>query len=564
MSGPWELGGAVVFLVFETAVKLWDVFHLRFDSDEFQHLHVVWAWTRGMVQYRDVFANHMPLFHLACAPLLALMGEHARDLLWMRLLMLPLFFGSAWLVYRIGSVTVSRRVGIWSVLLVGAYWRYQSCSTEYRTDNLWMLLWLLCLFILVSGRLSLRRSLAAGVVLGLCFGVSMKSTILLLALAIAGGIALLVSDWQELRITWPAVLANAFGFIAATAAVPLSIAAFFAARGLWPQFRYCVVEHNFLPGWSPWKIYLRLFIAVAISAFVAWLVLRETARSTPFARLFVCLAGAASLLVLRVSWNHITRQNYLPILPLISIALAAWLCGSFSKWLRSCPQVSAFRSLKLPVVTFATLALLIFSVAPHVPLNNQTAPQIKLVRQVLMLTAPNDYVFDCKGETIFRPRSSHLVMESLTLARLRYNLLVDDVEQRCIETHTVVAVVDGLLPVRAREFILGHYISVAGPLRVAGKLLPQVLTDNGDIACEVTIPASYELVSPEGAVSGTLDGTSYDGARWLDAGMHHFRPNTFGTRLALLWAPAVKRHFWPEDFGLRQPSGVGRASQRDG
>ncbi len=237
MSGPVELWAAIVCFVCETAMKLWNVFHFRFDSDESQHLHVVWAWTRGMMQYRDVFDNHMPLFHLVCAPILALMGEHARDLLWMRLLMLPLFFGSAWLVYRIGAVAVSRRVGIWSVLLVGAEWRYQSCSTEYRTDNLWMLFWFLCLLILVSERLSFRRSLAAGLVLGLCFGVSMKSTFLLLALAIGAGIALLMSDWKELRITWSALLANTIGFIAAAAAVPLLIVAFFAAKGVWPQFR---------------------------------------------------------------------------------------------------------------------------------------------------------------------------------------------------------------------------------------------------------------------------------------------------------------------------------------
>ena len=29
--------------------------HYRFDSDEPQHLHVAWGWTRGLVQYRDLF-----------------------------------------------------------------------------------------------------------------------------------------------------------------------------------------------------------------------------------------------------------------------------------------------------------------------------------------------------------------------------------------------------------------------------------------------------------------------------------------------------------------------------
>src|SRR5688572_29311378 len=52
-------------------------FNYRFDVDEQQHLHVTWGWTAGLVQYRDYFDNHAPLFHLLTAPLLALMGERS-------------------------------------------------------------------------------------------------------------------------------------------------------------------------------------------------------------------------------------------------------------------------------------------------------------------------------------------------------------------------------------------------------------------------------------------------------------------------------------------------------
>src|SRR3982750_390706 len=72
---------ATLFLLLAIA-KVWAAFNYRFDTDESQHLHVVWAWTRGFVQYRDLFDNHMPLFQLLCAPLLGVMGEHARDLYW--------------------------------------------------------------------------------------------------------------------------------------------------------------------------------------------------------------------------------------------------------------------------------------------------------------------------------------------------------------------------------------------------------------------------------------------------------------------------------------------------
>lgn len=74
------------------AVRLAFVFHYRFDSDEPQHLHVVWGWTRGLRQYKDVFDNHMPLFHLVCAPVFQLVGERPDALIWMRMAMVPLFF----------------------------------------------------------------------------------------------------------------------------------------------------------------------------------------------------------------------------------------------------------------------------------------------------------------------------------------------------------------------------------------------------------------------------------------------------------------------------------------
>src|ERR1700733_8557786 len=45
----------------------------RFDGDEAQHLHVVWGWVHGLLPYRDVFDNHGPLFHVLCAPLLAVL-----------------------------------------------------------------------------------------------------------------------------------------------------------------------------------------------------------------------------------------------------------------------------------------------------------------------------------------------------------------------------------------------------------------------------------------------------------------------------------------------------------
>src|SRR3954453_9488962 len=48
------------------------------------------------------------------------------------------------------------------VILAGLYTGYQLISLEFRTDNLWAPVWLLCLTVLVTGPLTVRRALVAG------------------------------------------------------------------------------------------------------------------------------------------------------------------------------------------------------------------------------------------------------------------------------------------------------------------------------------------------------------------------------------------------------------------
>src|SRR5207244_3429338 len=65
-------------------------FHFRFDTDEPQHMHVVWGWATGHMQYVEIFDNHGPIFHLLCVPLFRLLGERPDILIPMRLAMIPL------------------------------------------------------------------------------------------------------------------------------------------------------------------------------------------------------------------------------------------------------------------------------------------------------------------------------------------------------------------------------------------------------------------------------------------------------------------------------------------
>ncbi len=65
VAGLWGLWA----VVFSLAVAA----HLcyGYELDELMHLHTAWAIGRGALPYRDFFENHVPLFHLLLAPLVA-------------------------------------------------------------------------------------------------------------------------------------------------------------------------------------------------------------------------------------------------------------------------------------------------------------------------------------------------------------------------------------------------------------------------------------------------------------------------------------------------------------
>src|SRR5262249_27252893 len=118
--------------------------------------HVAWAWTQGLVPYRDIFDNHAPLFHVLSAPWVALIGEDPRILLYMRLAMIPVFAVCLLGSYLLGRRLFGSRCGIWAALLCGLSPTFFFKSVEYRTDVLWAALWVLAVATLLDGTLTAR------------------------------------------------------------------------------------------------------------------------------------------------------------------------------------------------------------------------------------------------------------------------------------------------------------------------------------------------------------------------------------------------------------------------
>jgi hypothetical protein len=553
MSGDAELIVAASLLALMIVFRLLNMMSYRFDSDESQHMHVIWAWARGFVQYRDVFDNHMPLFQIMFAPIFGLIGDRPTILYWMRFILLPMYFVTAWCTYRIGELLFSRRAGVWAVILVGLYTKYHFTSLEFRTDNLWAPLWLLCVTVLLSGALTVPRALVAGLLLGFCFGTSMKSILLLVSLPVGASIALLMVGRTKLSQSWPHLARCAAAFLAAAALIPGAIALAFALAGVWRDFRYCNFEHNILPhlnvkNHQAWWI-IAFPVAFPFVVYAARLIVRAApGPAVAFRRAFVFLICGFYVPALWSFWKLLTHQDFLPYYPLAFVLGSGALLAvsrSLAKY-----DLRITQSLRrVPLPAFIALIEFFLGMATHPFWIDGTRIETNLLRGVLKLTDPGDYVLDCKGETIFRQRCFRPVTESITMERLMRGLMADNATEQCVATHTGVAVMMGRMPVRARAFVLENYIPVGDNLLVAGRFLEPSSTDSTRMDFDVVIPAPYKIIARDDVpVRGMLDGIPYDGARFLAPGKHTFMQTSPGARLVLLWAQAVDRNFIPLKF----------------
>ena len=541
---------AVTFLL-----RLLLVFLYRFDSDEPQHLHVVWGWVHGLVQYRDVFDNHMPFFHWLSIPIYLLLGERPQLLFAMRLAMVPLYALMLWAVYRLGRILVSPRVGAWAAALAGLFPLLFLCSVEYRSDDPWTTIWTWALVVLVSGRWTLRRSFVAGLLLSLAMAISLKTILLLIALAAAAG--------MTVALTGPpsgAALRKGIAYAGVTLltsfVLPIAIGAGFALHGLWEPFWYGVVGHNLFSHRS----IIRILLFPASLPVFWWCAERIRQRTADTGvgvhRIFVFLAGGLYFAALNTFWPLLSLESYLPFYPVFMILVAVWLLGrptSTGDVVGSLDRLPGWRPLAFAGVEIVAI------LAAGMPWHNAAQEEIDLLSDVLKITKPGDLVIDLKGETVFRQRPFYYLLETISQLKLSEGLLKDEIPESLIATRTCVATPDDSeFPPRAQSFMRQNYIP-AGHLKVAGKILPPESGEsNAMVAFTVEIPADYMIVSREGIVHGELDGSPMDGARFLGAGRHTFRPSgSLSPEAALVWAPAIEHGLSPfgTDSGLSADEG---------
>lgn len=548
------------FLTLALLLRIVFIFHRYFNTDEPQHLHVVLGWAHGLIQYRDIFDNHMPLFHILFAPFVRLIGDRADLLVIMRLTMLPIWGMTLFATYIVASALWDKRIGWWTVILTSLFPAFFKSSLEFRTDDLLVMLWMLSLAVLVSGRMRLIRSFFCGVLLGAAFGVSMKSVLLLMSLAL-GGVATMTLCLSEFRRPgcFVSFATNLGTGIVGGMLIPFSIVAWFKLNGAFGPFYYGVIEHNLLHGlgrsqiaWLPW-----VFIPSLLAAWtIAWLlfVKGSTSGMQTTKRVLVFMTFAIYVSALETLWPLIEKQQWLPAFPLLMVFVTPFI-NSFSSRLsgffsgRYSRQTSPGYGFLLGGALFAAIWLTM-----EIPWQNEIEQKLEIWKAVLSVTNQNDYVMDLKGELLFRPRSVYYVFENITKARIARGLIDPQIPKRLIETKTCVvsndfcAITTEFGPkvlLDSVKFIQTNYVSV-GPFLVAGQSLsPRSPYSSQPISFEVVIPSKYQIITPLGPAVGDLDGMPYRGTRFLNPGRHEFRPSFGEKQLALVWDRAVEKGFLP-------------------
>ena len=470
----WALGVSAVL------VRLLLIVIYRLDSDEPQHLHVAWAWSRGLVQYRDVFDNHFPLLHLLFATFLRIAPESSAVFPLARLLMLPLALGCSLLLYAIAKPMVGKRTAILAAITLAVIPTWLLKSVEFRNDILWVFLWLTAIALI-----ALRKSpFLGGIAVGLCILASVKGAPLLLAHVLA------LSFRRDL-FSWRAAVR-----IAAGAALPVVLVlAFFGAKGALDEMLYCTLLFN---GSVPVPIVRRIAGLVGFACLAPLLAsrARRIARDPERHDLASHLQLFAWWFVLLnfCFWPVLTHRDFLPLAPLVSIALAR------SAMKRQWAPVALFAGCILYNLYFAELW------------QPRDAQRAEFVDAVTTVSAPGDYVFDLKGDSVFRRRAVRVIFDTVGVRLTRLGKLPDHGPEDLVARGCCVAIDDfSHIPPRTRAFLNAHFIDL-GAVRVCGSVVR-----NGEFT--VGVPQRY-AVEARATKALRIDGIPYDGPRFLAAGRH--------------------------------------------
>jgi hypothetical protein len=439
-------------------------FHTRwFNPDEFEHVHVSWLVSEGLLPYRDFFEHHTPWLWYLLAPLVAA-GAPGRDasaavhaLTLARATSLAISAGVLCATIWLGRLWRGPLCGVVSALCLAGLRIFYDKTTEIRPDVASLLLWIGCLvalaYALRDHHPRRRGFLAAGLCLGAAIMFQQK------ILFVLPGLGLVSLAWLLAGSPRRVARLRACSWFAVGLCIPLAITcAYFAAHGAGWAF----LEWSFLLNarWrsgeprEPWLQQMAIddwpVLLLAAAGIATWLWEQLSRRRCDWLGLAFVASGISvllGLLVVPVAW----AQYYLPLLPLLglfaarAVALAGEQLPGRLRWVALVPVLAL---LQIRPVTHA------LSIRDW-----RNDEQLNQLRYVLAQSAPSDPVLDgWRGLGMFRPNAWYwfclpadvrmmippaelaTFLEDLESGRVRPRLVIADVNLVALSPHLVTFV----------------------------------------------------------------------------------------------------------------------------
>jgi len=470
----------LLYVLIALALRAALILRSRYNTDEPQHLHVAWEWSRGLIAYRDFYDNHLPLFHMLVAPWIAAVDETPHILLYARLLMIPVVLGVLALTWLLAARLYDSTVAWWATLAASISVPLLPTMVEFRNDTLWIALLLATILLILR-----ERSFTAGIVLGIALMVSIKTAPFAVALAIA----FLVTRYGS--------LVRLMRLIAGSVVVPAIVLAFFAFHGAADElFRWSVFANGTMPV-DPGRRLAAILAALSIAVPAIWLAVRLPRGN----RGFVALIAALYIALFLATSPLIGPRDLLPTYPFLWIFVFAFLG----------PMTRHVAAMLLILLTIAETRLW----QPQLPYYP------RLIADTLRFTSATDPVFDQKGEMVFRHRATYIALESVARTLLEAGTLPDTIAADIVASRAHVAVRDSSrIPPASRRF-LNRYFVPFGAIRVAGQYVRK------DGTFEIAVPGMYTVFHNDRVLVGS---------RWYEPGAY---PAPIGA--LALWSDAVTR-----------------------
>lgn len=500
------------------------------NSDEAQHAHVAWAWTQGLRLYRDVFDNHGPLFSGLHALVLRAIGERADALVWLRLSMQAWYALALYAVWRMGRRLYTPNIAFYAMLIVALVPRFFLVSGQFRTDDMWMALWLAALGMVAGAPPRAWRWFVAGVLAGGALSVSQKTLVLLCLAVLAGVVVSLARPAGRRNPPFRSIACGLAGLLL----VPALFTAWLAWRGDLGPAWYALVGYNVggarkayaLPKFALFLLLSGLCVRLAYGH------VRRLAREVFDWPVFLALQAGLFLLLVWFVWPLITAQDFLPAIP----PLVLVLCGAIARlpWLRE----SALRRRILAKTVIGMECVALVMTAP--PWLDRLAEQRDELAAVLRYTDAGDTVMDAKGDAIFRPRPYFPVIESMAMLRLRSGHMPDTIAEALVQ-HRTMLVLRRRLPPASDTFVENHYLPLAGDVWMAGMYLRP---ERGTRAVDLALPGDYVLTDGKQRLRASIDGGAVSDSWNLGVGRHRIDVSN-DHALLLVWRQAWERGWRP-------------------